>query len=364
MDIKKAERILVYGMTNNAGGIETYLLNIFRNLDKSKVMFDFVTDFSEIICKEELQNAGAKIYYIPAKGKHLLGHWRSLIHIVKSHPEYKIFYFNLLDAGGVFSAFIPWLYGKKIIVHSHNGDTSNKIVHILSKPFLNKMIWRHVACSKVAVVHMFGKNCPDCVIIPNAIDAKKYRYNQERRIQIRRKWKLEDAFVVCHIGRMAYAKNPKAVIDIFDGIYAHNKQAQLLYAGAGDLEYEIKEYVTEKESKAQINFLGIRNDIVDILLAADVLLLPSFYEGLPIVAIEAQAAGLPCILSDRITKEICLTEDVYFVSLEEPIEQWVGIIEKAAKRGRKDTFGQIRRSGYDLSTINHYIEVLLKDYIQ
>lgn len=344
------KRVLVYGMTNNPGGIESYLLSILKKAKEYEIQLDFVTDFPRIVYEEILKEFGARIFYIPAKGKKLLNHWKGLKKILNENPNYDTVYFNILDAGAVFTMLIPWLMGKKIVVHSHNGNTDKMILHKICKPFLNIVADEYVACSELAAEFMFGKRKyekEDVVIVPNAIDVRKYEYNLETRNYYRKMLGLEKKFVVCHVGRITRQKNPFRVIDIFNQVHLKEPKACLIYVGSGELEEEIKKYVCEKRLEDTVYFLGKRDDVAEIMQASDVFLLPSLYEGLPIVAIEAQAAGLPIVLSDNITKETDITGLVLFISLKEKDEKWANSIISYQGGERKSYKSIISEAGYD-----------------
>lgn len=358
------KRILVYGMTNNPGGIESYLLGMALKIKKYGIQFDFVSDFDSIAYADELKKNGSRLYFIPAKGKKLFQHLGAMRRLLKDHPEYSTVYINILDAGAVFTAAIPWLMGRKIIVHSHNGSTEKVRLHKICRPFLNWMTDQRVACSKLAAEYMFGKKQTEkneVVIVPNAIQADKYYFDSKKRDFYRKKMRLEDKFVICHVGRMTEQKNPFRLIDMFNLLCEYEPEAELLYVGTGELEEQVKAYARQKSCVNRIRFLGVRSDVAEIMQASDVFLLPSLYEGLPIVAIEAQASALPIVLSDSITSETDITGNLHFISLKENDHVWVGALLKCKKIKRMDCRYMISNSGYDLSTSEN--DKLLAKYL-
>ena len=149
------KRVLVYGMTDNPGGIETYLMNLIKEMPIIK--FDFVTDFPKMAYEKELKEYGAEIYYIPAKSRGLLAQWKEFWKILKQHQEYHVIYFNILNAGAMFTMVVPWILRRKIVIHSHNGSADNIRFHNVCRPFMNFMGSQFVACSKLAGQFMFGK---------------------------------------------------------------------------------------------------------------------------------------------------------------------------------------------------------------
>ena len=240
------KRVLVYGMTDNPGGIESYLLSIIERASERGIQLDFVTDFPSIAHEEVLKQQNARIYYIPAKGKKLVQHMLGLRKILREHPEYETVYFNILDAGAAITMLVPYFLRRKRVVHSHNGSTDKERLHMLCQPLLNKMTNEYVACSKLAAEFMFGnKICSkkQILIVPNAIDVEKYNFNLEKRNTYREKLQVQDNLVICHVGRITRQKNPFRLIDIFSSLHDREPKSVLLYIGTGDLEQEIKNYV-------------------------------------------------------------------------------------------------------------------------
>lgn len=354
--------ILVYGMSDNPGGIETYLLNLVKATRNRNIRFDFVTDFPKIAYKEELLNAGGKVYYIPAKSNGVFQQWRALRKILKEHPEYSSVYFNVLNAGAVFTMAVPWCMRRKIIVHSHNGSADNIRLHNLCRPFMVAMSREFISCSRLAAEFMFGKKAAkkrNVLIIPNAIDAVKYDFQKSIRDEERKKLEIENKFVLCHIGRIVYQKNPIGVVDILKQCQKSLKDVILLWAGEGDMKKEVEEYAKEQGVFEQIRFLGVRKDIYKLLQAADCFILPSIYEGLPIVAIEAQAAGLPCLLSDRITQETKITQLAEFLPIND-LKMWERAIIRSKSCTRISRKKEIIDAGYDLRHQEENINKLLQ----
>ena len=352
------KKVLIYGMSNNPGGIETYLLNYYRRNHGKTVHLDFISDFPAIVEEKAFLEAGSQIHYIPAKSKGLMAHWKALWKVLRVHKEYRTLYFNVMDAGSVFTMLIPFLMGRKIVVHSHNGNTDKVSLHKLCKPIANLLTGDRVACSRLAADYMFGKNGAEALVIPNAIDARKYTYNPTVRQAMREKLALDDRLTVCHVGRLSRQKNPFGVLDMFEALHRTHPDSVLLSVGTGELEKEFHEAIRAKGLEGAVMCLGVRSDVPDILQAADVFLLPSLYEGLPIALLEAQAAGLPCVVSDTITREVAVTNLVTYVSLEAPARDWAERIVLAARTERTDTFEQLAAAGFDISRCAEFDSLL------
>ena len=356
------KRILAYGMTDNPGGIESYLLSIVEKAQHKGIQLDFVTDFPTIAYEEILKKNNASIYHIPAKGEKLWKHIMELYRILKKHPEYKTVYFNILDAGAAISMIVPHILRRKVVTHSHNGNTDKKKLHLLCRPLLNYVTDEYVACSKLAARFMFGEKVlekKDVLIVPNAVDVEKYSYSEKIRIDYRNKLNIQDKLVICHVGRITRQKNPFRVIDIFEEICKRKKESVLLYVGSGDLEEDIRKYVKEKNIEDKVLFLGRRKDVSELMQASDVFLLPSLYEGLPIVAIEAQAVGLPAVLSSNITEETNVSGTIRFIDLEKSNSEWGASIINEAGRERKSNIIQIEEAGYSKNSNNDRISKLI-----
>lgn len=357
------KRILVYGMTDNTGGIETYLMNVMQKLNEYGIKFDFVCDFSNIAYSDLISDCGSKVYFIPAKSKGLLKHWYELLKILKSHKEYKTIYFNILDAGVVFTMIIPWLLHRKIVTHSHNGETDKKRLHRYCRAALVFVTDQYLACSQIASEFMFGKNTKiqnKVIIIPNAIDMEKYKYNEQIRIKKREELGISnDTIVIAHVGRLSMQKNPFGMLDIFKETVKKRKKVVLLSIGTGDLETEVKAYASTIGIAKQVKFMGKRTDVDELLQAADIFFLPSFYEGLPIVALEAQAAGLNCVISSNISREVDITGNVSFIDIDTSCTEWAEELLKKAKMNRCDVKDKLDKSEFNIKNYKQIIDKLV-----
>lgn len=344
-------RILVYGMTDNRGGIESYVMNFYRQMDKSKIAFDFIIDFKEMAYEEEVRKSGSTVYKIPSKRKHPLSHLTGFYKVLKSHPEYNTVYFNVLNSATAYSMLIPHLLKRKVVVHSHNGSDDNMRLHKLFMRLLNRFANKKLACSELAARHMFGDSCVDngeVSLINNAICVDDFIFNDETRLLKRKELGLNGELAVLHIGRMANQKNPMYLLDIFEELLKLRNDAILLYAGIGEMENDVKNAAKQKGIDQSIRFLGLRDDVPEIMQAADIFLLPSKYEGLPIVAIEAQTADLPCFLSENISSAVKITDNVRFLSIDASPSVWADEIAKYDKAERSDRKKSITDAGYNI----------------
>lgn len=359
------QKILVYGMTDNKGGIEAYLMNMYRNIDASKLRFDFVVDWETMAYADEVEKNGSLIHYIPAKSKQPIKQITDFIKILKNHKEYRTVYFNILNAGSAFNMIAPFLMGRRIVVHSHNGSDDNMKLHKIFMIPLNILTDARLACSELAAEYMFGpaylkKN--KVKIINNAIKISDYTFDPEKRNKKREELGLENNLTILHAGRMANQKNPLFLIEIFAEILKKEPTAILLYAGQGPMEDEVKEYSQKLGVADNIKFLGMRSDVPELMQAADVFLLPSKYEGLPVVGIEAQTADLKCFLSDRISPAVKITDAMHFLSIDASPQIWAEEILKSEISSRISRDGEITQAGYNIDNeTQKLVEELIKN---
>lgn len=366
----------IFGEPISNGGQESYLMNMYRNVDHSKVIFDFFTPYycdNENI-KKEIENLGGKIYIYNGRfnGE---GNKKDLKKNVKDffeeHKEYKIVH---IHSGSTFALMyiskIARTSGvENVIVHSHCGGFKNlkyKVIKLISTPYLLKYPTKYYACSNLAAEWKFPKSIVKnnkYVVLKNAVDTSKLYYSEEIRNKMRKELKIEDKFVVGHIGRFSIQKNHEFIIDVFRKILEKKKNSVLLLIGTGELQDNIKLKVKELGIEKNVLFLNLRKDINELLNSMDVFLLPSFFEGLPVVGIEAEATGLPVYTSDRVTKELPIQDLVKYYSLDDGSEKWANnIIDDYKGKNRRNTTDEIIKSGYDVKVAakimqDYYIEM-------
>ena len=364
----KTVKILQVGMTRNWGGLETYLIQQFQHLD-NKVHYDFVniTGEYDIVFSEVIRERGSKIYSVCSRHRNPLLHylqWLKLLMSIKD--EYKAIVLNANSLAYVFPIWVAKLFGiPKRIIHSHNAGFENDVGFIkdcLIK--VNKLLLKHSAtdywaCSQRAGEWMFGKK-QKFTVIPNAIKVKDFAYSPEARKLKRNELGLDDQLIVGHVGRFTNQKNHQFLIEIFAELCKLHEKATLLLAGDAveDVSYldNAKSLVHKLGLESKVLFLGMRSDVKELMQAMDCFVLPSKFEGLPLVGIEAQAAGLPCFFADTITKEIGISDLAHFLSLQDAPAIWAENILVGIREERKDSSTQIKLAGYDIDTSVKSIE--------
>ncbi|WP_159991236.1 glycosyltransferase [Pelistega ratti] len=352
------KRILVYGMTDNLGGMETYIHNIYQHLDRDKIQFDFVCDFPTMTFSDFYLKNGCQIHYIPPKNK---GLFRSLweMHKVIKKRHYDTIYFNIMNAGYVLNMLPAFLLRKKIIAHSHNADTTKKKLHYSLRWFLNKLSDIKLACSEKAGVFMYGKN-EKYQVIKNGISLNNYFYSKDRYKNIRNTLGWGTKPIILYVARMNHQKNPFFALEIMRALNKSIPDASMAYVGDGELKEDIEKYILNKNIK-NISFMGIRNDVNQLMIASDILILPSLFEGLPIVVIEAQASGLPTLLSNNISEEAKLISSTEFLPIDD-VKNWVNkiisILENKSLNRISDST-TLEKNGYNIIQVSKTIQEIL-----
>lgn len=357
----KPVRILQIGMTRNIGGLETYLMQQFDHLDKTKVMYDFVniTDEYDMVFQEKIEQAGGRVYGVKSRHSNPLRHyWQWIRLLARIHRDYKGIVLNSNGLTYVFPLVAAKWFGIPLrVIHSHNAGFETRI-GILKKLILalNRVLLRHsattyFACSQKAGEWMFGKNHA-FTVIHNAIETERFAYRPEVRDRVRQVLGLTDQFVIGHVGRFSYQKNHAFLLDIFRAFHEkHPRSVLLLVGGAQGNEPFMKEAREKAASYGlteAVKFLGMRTDVPDLMQAMDSFVLPSHFEGLPVVGMEAQAAGLPCFFADTITKEAGITKLAHFISLESGAAHWAEEIQRSMGEVRQPVEKEIAEAGYDI----------------
>lgn len=341
------------------GGIGTFLINMHSNIDASKVQFEYLINaaISTGEFDQKVKALGGNVYVLPELTyKNTFKYLNELNKFFKEHNDYKIIHVHSVNIG-LFNFLQANKYGiKHRIAHSHSTKYSNNLINGIRNFFLqmpiNKLANIYFACGIEAGNFLFGKKCVkngQVYIANNAINPQKFRFNRTLRGKVRNNLDINGKFVIGHVGAFLPQKNHTFLIDVFNDIQKKNKQAMLLLVGTGDLENQIRDKVQRLKLEESVVFLGSRNDVNELMQAFDVFLLPSLFEGVPLVGIEAQAAGLKCIMSDSITKEIKITELAEFISLATPPKEWANKVLKYMNGyNRRDTFEDILNAGYEV----------------
>lgn len=365
----KKIKVLQFPVANARGGITQYALQNWRFIDKSRFQFDFATRSKNLDFANELVTQGCKIHYLSCSSE--------------ENEEQFIKEFNkILDEGydaiHLHTSFWKGYLVEKlamerkcpvVIIHSHStmidiSDNKKRNEYIKKHNFYKNTLPKEYAtdfcaCSGLAADWLFGEQISrnNINILKNAIDVSKYSFSPNVRKKYRKELGLDECFVIGHIGRFTYSKNHKMIIDIFKRIYEKMPNSRLMLIGGGELEANIRHKIKAYELEDVVLFMGKRTDVPELLQAMDVFLLPSHFEGLGLVLIEAQASGLKCLTSKGVPKEAKITPNLNYIS--NSVSDWIEAIEKVAKGyERKKNDELILKAGYDLREQIKIIEKL------
>lgn len=351
------------------GGSQSLIMNIYRKIDRDEIQFDFIVDHPERdFFKKEIESLGGQIYYFPNyKGwniKEIRQVWERFF---DEHPGYTIFHSHVRSYA---SLYIPIAkkYGLKTIIHSHNtanGRGIRSIAKMLLQYPLRYQADYYMACSARAGEWLFGKkvvSSNNFFILINGIDTQKFSYSEEFRDLVRKQLKIsDDTFVLGFLARVVEQKNPEFVIEIFKKLITHEEDTskiKLLFVGDGDRLENIKQLAKKYDISKYIIFLGQRTDTAQLMMAMDVYLLPSLWEGFGITLIEAQATGLYCLCSPNIQEEVIITDKVVKLSISNGVNDWIEEIQKVRNARNFERYNMqklIERAGYDIMTTTKWL---------
>lgn len=352
------KKILIIGMTRGVGGVETYICNLLKYIDKEKFQIDLLIfhDFNEKYNQIINENC-INVYKVKPIKDGFFKYLTTIIDFYKRHNDYSIIHLNECTAKMFIYAFPAVFYkNMKIIVHSHNGADGSSLVHHIIRKIQNIFIDQQWACSKVAANWMFGARRLKkygVKILHNGIDLQQYKYDAVTRLKYREILGVCDKRVIGSVARFEEQKNHMFMLDIFSKYVRKHPDSILILVGEGSLKQNLIDRVKEIGIEKSILFLGLREDVDKILQCFDVFLLPSLYEGLPFVGVEAQAVGLPIVASDTVSEELKLTDLVTRVSLNASLEEWVDKIDQMYEKGKnersnKDYSKVLSQQGYNI----------------
>ncbi len=370
--MKNPVKVLQIGMTSNIGGMETYLMAQYRKLDRNRVRYDFlnITGENEIVFADEIRKNGDTIYAVPSRHKSPLAHYVGICKLLLTkRNEYKYIVLNTCSLYYIFPLFMAMLAGiPHRVIHSHNsGDEGKSGVIRNAVKFFNKFLLKisatdYWACSDLAGRWMFGKHSFE--VIHNAIDTKRFIYNPEIRRKIRRKLQFESNFVIGIVARFSPQKNHEFLIEIFREIIKKKPNSVLMLVGEAAGFQDRWEMIHNKVQKYglqdKVMFMGMRKDTNELYQAMDCHVLPSKFEGLCITALEAQAAGLPCVCSNALSEETKITNNFFALPLSLSAEKWADFIIQFSQYERKDMMNKVIAAGYDIDT---EVEKIQKLYV-
>ena len=345
-----------------SGGVAALLYNLYLHIDKEKIKFDFIVHVNDVgFFEKKFEKLGCKIYHLP-RFKKIFTNFILTRRIIKT-GNYKIVHVHHTDKSFL-QLIAAWSCGVKVrIAHSHDCIKSKSLINILKYPVFNTLTnifsTDRMACSIDASNWVFGEKAllsGKAIVLKNGIDIGKFKFSNNIREKVRRNNSWQDKYVIGHIGRFADQKNHIKLIDIFYEVWKKQNNSILVLIGEGELVDIIKEKVFRLGMQNDVYFIGSTDSVSDYLQAMDVFVLPSKHEGLGIVLIEAQAAGLPCVASDVVPVEAKVTDLVTFLSLDDSPEEWAHVILEKMNMPRYDRTKEIEAAGYNILKSSSYLE--------
>ncbi len=338
------------------GGIENFVMNLYRLADRTKIQFDFLyftkekTDFDD-----EILSMGGRIFSVCARHESFRRHNKELKALFACHPEWKTVHIHNSHAMCITDAKIAAAAGRCVAVHSHNSFAAHGLLHRFFRLFLHRYTHRFFACSDLAATWMFSKSTNQkgaVELIKNGIPLKKFAPDRDARARVRLELGIaEDALVLGHVGRLTEAKNHSFLLDIFHDTLKCIPDARLLIVGGGELEADIRKKADLLGLTDRVIFTGNSTRPHEMLQAMDIFVFPSIYEGFPLTLVEAQANGLPCLVSTAVTAQSLLTPSALHIPLTSSVKPWVdAILELSRNIQKRDNFDILQKAGYDTQT--------------
>ena len=369
MNQQEPIRILQIVGRMDRGGIENFVMNIYRNIDRDKVQFDFLCHYGrEAAFNDEIRSLGGRIYEMPAiKDETHVYYWKIFKYIsalnkfFKEHKEYSVIHGQMTNTAAIYMPIAKKHGVTTRIAHSHNSHGKAGMLGVVTN-ILKKPVYKYAtdlfACSEAAAKYFYPESyikAGRVKVVPNAVDAGKFRFSPQKREQMRSELGVSDKLVIGCVGRFRAEKNQIYLIDVLREIIEIEPNAVLLFAGDGPCEESVKQRAISYGISDKCIFLGMRSDVPDVMQAMDVLAMPSLFEGLPVTGIEAQASGLRVVASDGVPDEMDAIHLIDFLPLDD-VNKWAEVLLERAKEERADTFDLIRDAGYDIHTTAPWLQ--------
>lgn len=349
-------RVLQVFASLERGGAETSVMSYYRHTDRDRIQYDFVVHTPHRgAFEEEIENLGGRVHRLPRfRWTNLRAYMRAWRELLSCHPGYSMVHGHFFTISVVYLA-VASKFGIATISHSHANVPGLKgmLIRAINWPSRRRVDLK-AACSTDAARYFYGAGAVrrgEVVVINNAIEVERFRFNPAARSAARCSFGLEDKFVVGHIGRFEYSKNHLFLLDMFAELLRSEPRATLLLVGDGSRRDEIESRIADLGLTESVVLTGVRSDVPDLLQAMDALVVPSLYEGLGIVAVESQAAGLPTIVSDRLPSDVHITSLLEKVPLDAGVAAWADVVLKHRHdHDRVSPVSEIAQAGFDVTT--------------
>ncbi len=356
--MNKPIKVLQFSLSENIGGIETFLRNLYKQFDHNEVQFDFVTTYNSPVYESEFLQGGSRIFRVPSQSRFF--EYRRALKKILVENKYDAVHINKNSGADL----VPFIAAHKagvpvIIGHAHNTKSTvgafADFISCVNRSRMDKYLNHAFAASQAAAEWMFGESY--CLknkvpVLRNGIDISDFSYSEERREEIRKRLSLSGKLVIGHVGKFSRRKNHDFILEIFNEIHKKRPDSVLLLVGTGTLMARIQQHAATLGILDAVMFMGAQNNINDYYQAMDAFLMPSILEDLPVAAIEAQSSGLPVFVSDTIDHHLEVTDTVKWLSLQQPPEIWADMILNTCDCfERKNQDEVMRAAGYDIEQI-------------
>lgn len=328
-------------------GVEAVVMNYYRYVDRDKVQFDFITcNEGPERFDEEISHLGGRIYRLPSRNKRPFSYMKALGKVIKEN-DYKIVHIHQNSASVAMDGIVATICHVPVkIGHSHNTRCNILWQHYLFKPFVNLFVTHRCGGTIKTGEWIFGKR-KDIIIITNAINTDLYKFNPDIRAKKRKELGVEDKLVIGFVGRLHIQKNPYRVVEIMNDLIKTKPDSIALMVGDGPDREGLETRIKEFNLGEHVKLMGKRDDVNELMMAFDVLLMPSTYEGVPVVSVESQASGVLCVMSDEVQVPD-LSDNIFFLNLKEPNSVWIEHILKDTKYNRTDAQKIMTSRNYDI----------------
>ena len=362
-------KVLVFGMTENPGGVESVIMNYYRHIDRTRIQFDFLCNsYEKVAYEDELLALGGHTFHFPARSKNYLAYRRELTRFFREHAaEYGAIWVNICSLANIDYLKLAKQYGiPKRIIHSHNSANMDSrlrgMLHQHNKKQINRYATDFWACSEEAARWFYPPEiCHRAVILHNAIDVKRMTFDENGRETVRRQLGWQDQFVIGNVGRLHFEKNQRFAIEIMAELIRKDSSMRLVLVGQGDDEGELREQIAREGLEEYVCMAGVQSNIRDWLSSFDLFVFPSVFEGLPVAAMEAQANGVPVLASETvIPDEVRMNGNLKFLNLRQSPEVWADAVIEMKERFHREDAEDIRmhfiQSGYEIEHVKDEFE--------
>lgn len=363
--VRNPIRILQFTTQLNFGGVQTFLLTYAEHMDLETIVFDYVVQTNAPgALDERAKQRGSRIYYVTPMGKSLVGYMRDVYHLLKEHPEYKIVHTHL-NYRNLFPLISAKLAKVKIrISHSHNNYTATNVLKTVERKIFRLLLpvvaTDYWACSEMAGKWLYGNK--RYTVIHNAIETSQFKFSEKIRKNLRNKHNIDNQIVWINVGMFGKAKNHKFLLELFSNHVKDNPNTCLMLCGNGEERKIIEQQAVKYGIRDKVFFLGIVDNVNEYLMMADIMIMPSLFEGLPLVCVEAQATGCPVVASSAIPDEALFADNTERCMTWE-VSDWEDSIKRMLniKNDRKQAALLCEEYNFD---INNEAQKLQKSFIK